>query len=93
MVGTIQIEGMALGEKSVTLRYFSILRDEAGCSEEVINTTVTTLKALYEEQRERHGWTLSLTHVKVAVNGGFGRMSDAFGDGDEIVFLPPSAGG
>ena len=78
---------------SVRLRYFALFREQAGCREEAIETTAATPAALYEELVARHGFRLGRAQLQVAVNGDFADWSAPLADGDEIVFIPPVAGG
>jgi len=77
----------------VRLRYFALLRDEAGCGDEVVETTAADATGLYEELAARHGFSLERDRLRVAVNAEFADWSRALADGDEVVFIPPVAGG
>lgn len=79
--------------KSVRLEYFAILRDQAGTSAERVETDAHTAAALYEELRERHRFKLELDRLRVAINGDFCPIDAPLADGDEVVFIPPVAGG
>ncbi|MBS0431141.1 MAG: MoaD/ThiS family protein [Proteobacteria bacterium] len=76
-----------------TLRYFASLRDAAGCAEEQVASAAETPAALYAEAAARHGFTMPLARLRVAVNGAFAHADAALHDGDEVVFLPPVSGG
>jgi len=76
-----------------TLRYFASLADQAGCAEEIWETTLSEPRALYAELSSRHGFTLDASRLRVAINGEFADWHRALADGDEIVFLPPVSGG
>ncbi len=77
----------------VRLRYYALLREQAGRQSETSETTAGTADALYAEVAARHGFGLLQTQLKVAVNGSFADWSNPLADGDEIVFIPPVAGG
>ncbi len=79
--------------KTITLQYFAVLREQARCSEERFETTATTPAELYEEVRARHGFTLPLSMLRVAVNEEFCDWSSPLGPNDRVVFIPPVAGG
>jgi molybdopterin converting factor small subunit len=51
------------------------------------------LAALYAELRKRHGFSLPPERVLVALNEEFAQWTDEPRPGDEVVFLPPVAGG
>ncbi len=77
----------------VHLRYYALLREQAGRQAETVETTARTPSALYEELAARYGFRLPQTQLKVAVNAVFADWSSPLADGDEIVFIPPVAGG
>lgn len=85
----------ALGAQEMPLRiqYFALLREQAGRSEEGVQTSAATPAALYQELKSRHGFTLTREQLKVAVNGEFSDWSRALIAGDAVVFIPPVAGG
>jgi len=78
---------------TVTLQYFAQLREQAGTSGEQLVTSAGSLRELYDELRTRHGFSLPVEALKVAVNAQFSDWGRAFGEGDTIVFIPPVAGG
>jgi molybdopterin-guanine dinucleotide biosynthesis protein A len=75
------------------VRYFALLREQAGRSTEELETQASTPRELYEELRRRRGLTLSPEFLRVAVNDEFGDWRSLLADGDTVVFLPPVAGG
>ncbi|MDX2185796.1 MAG: molybdopterin converting factor subunit 1 [Opitutaceae bacterium] len=77
----------------VTLRYFAILRDQAGCSSEELDTACASPAELYAKLADTRGFTLRADQCRVAVNGEFAPMSTTLKEGDEVVFIPPVAGG
>jgi len=79
--------------KTITLQYFAVLREQAGCSEERLMTAASTPAELYEEVRVRHGFTLPLALLRVAVNEEFREWSTPLVANDRVVFIPPVAGG
>ncbi len=79
--------------KTVTLQYFALFREERGCSEETWQTESKTVRALYEELQRRYAFKLSPGIVKVAVNGHFVEWDSPIAHGDQIVWIPPVAGG
>jgi molybdenum cofactor guanylyltransferase len=85
----------ALGAKHMPLRiqYFALLREQAGRSEESVQTSADTPAALYQELKSRHGFTLTREQLKVAVNNEFSDWSRPLSAGDAVVFIPPVAGG
>lgn len=79
--------------KSVSLVYYAVLREQRGVDSETYSTEAQTLRALYEELAAAHGFKLPASAVKAAINNSFTSMEESFEDGDEIVFIPPVAGG
>jgi molybdopterin converting factor subunit 1 len=73
------------------VRYFAIFRERAGRDEERIETSVATVAGLYSELQPRLGLPPSM--VRAAVNGEFADNEHLLKDGDEVVFVPPVAGG
>lgn len=78
---------------TVTLQYYAQLREQAGASGEQLVTSAVSLRELYDELRVRHGFSLPVDALKVAVNAQFSDWGRALQDGDTIVFIPPVAGG
>jgi molybdopterin converting factor subunit 1 len=77
----------------VRLRYYALFRERAGRQAETVDTTARTPAELYAELATRHGFRLKPAQLKVAVNSAFTDWSSALADDDEVVFIPPVAGG
>lgn len=77
----------------VTLQYYAQLREQAGASSEQVSTNAGNLRELYDELRTRHGFSLPIDALKVAVNAQFSDWNRALVEGDTVVFIPPVAGG
>ena len=77
---------------TVTIEYFAVLREHAGCEREEVTTAAPTARALYAELAERHGFP-ELSSVKVALNDAFSDWDAVLADGDRVVYIPPVAGG
>jgi sulfur-carrier protein len=78
---------------TVNVLYFASLRDASGVASERIESNATDLQALYAELQSRHGFTLSASRLRVAIDGEFAKWGDALRDGGEIAFIPPVSGG
>ena len=76
-----------------TLRYFAILREQAGLSDETLHSGAQTPRALYTELSARYDFTLPADKVRAAVNDEFVNMDALLKNNDSIVFIPPVAGG
>ena len=75
------------------IQYYALMREQAGRSEETLETSASTPAGLYEELVARYGFTLSREQLKVAVNSEFSDWSRPLKLGDAVVFIPPVAGG
>jgi len=75
------------------IQYYALMREQAGRSEETVETSASTPAGLYQELVARYGFTLSREQLKVAVNSEFSDWSRPLKIGDAVVFIPPVAGG
>jgi molybdopterin-guanine dinucleotide biosynthesis protein A len=75
------------------IQYFALMREQAGRSEETVETVASTPADLYAELQKRYGFTLPREQLKVAVNSEFAPWSRRLAAGDAVVFIPPVAGG
>jgi molybdopterin converting factor small subunit len=75
------------------IHYYALMREQAGRSEETLETSAGTPAALYGELVDRYGFTLMREQLKVAVNSEFSDWGRTLAAGDAVVFIPPVAGG
>lgn len=75
------------------IHYYALMREQAGRSEETLDTSAATPADLYAELLTRYGFTLTREQLKVAVNSEFSDWSHPLTAGDAVVFIPPVAGG
>ncbi len=75
------------------MKYFAILAEQAGCSEQVIQTDPCSCAQLYDQLQQAHHFSLSLDQLRVVVNEEFTAMDRLLQEGDEVVFIPPVSGG
>jgi molybdopterin-guanine dinucleotide biosynthesis protein A len=75
------------------VQYYALMREQAGRSEETLETKASNPADLYAELVARYGFTLSRQQLKVAVNSEFSDWSRKLAAGDAVVFIPPVAGG
>ena len=75
------------------VQYYALMREQAGRSEETLETSAVTPADLYAELAARYGFTLSREQLKVAVNSEFSDWSRKLAANDAVVFIPPVAGG
>ncbi len=79
--------------KTIKVRYFAILREQRGVSEETLQTAAPDAATLYTELAAAHAFTLPVDRLRAALNGDFAPWPAPLNDGDEVVFIPPVAGG
>jgi molybdopterin converting factor small subunit len=73
----------------IRVRYFASLREQRGCSEEIIELdTGTTARAAYQKLCPP-----ALLPIAYAINEAYSSADSVLKDGDELVFLPPLGGG
>jgi molybdopterin-guanine dinucleotide biosynthesis protein A len=87
------LEPRALPSLRLRIQYYALFREQAGRSEETIDTRAATPAELYSELQARHPFTLAHEQLKVAINADFSDWNAALADGDTVVFIPPVAGG
>jgi molybdopterin converting factor subunit 1 len=75
------------------IQYYALMREQAGRSEETLETCASTPEDLYSELKTRYGFTLTREQLKVAVNSEFSDWTRRLAAGDAVVFIPPVAGG
>jgi molybdopterin-guanine dinucleotide biosynthesis protein A len=85
--------GSEVNPMHLKIQYYALMREQAGRSEESVETSAATAADLYSELQARHGFTLSREQLKVAVNSEFSTWSRRLLSGDAVVFIPPVAGG
>ena len=79
--------------KDVEVHYYASLREQAGTQKELISAAGRSAASLYEQLREQHAFDLRGSQVQVAINDRFAQMDDVLQAGDQVVFIPPVAGG
>jgi molybdopterin-guanine dinucleotide biosynthesis protein A len=75
------------------VQYYALFREQAGKSEETLETFASTPEALYRELQVRYPFKLAPEQLKVAVNSDFSDWQSQLASGDTVVFIPPVAGG
>ncbi|MCA9402413.1 MAG: MoaD/ThiS family protein [Candidatus Omnitrophica bacterium] len=79
--------------KTIRIQYFARLREDRGQSEEEWSTDCRSVKELYAQLQAAHGLSLAPASVRPAVNGAYTTWETELNDRDEVVFIPPVAGG
>ncbi len=77
----------------VNVQYYAIFREQAGASDEKVETAATTAGDLYAELADRHQFSLPAEALRAVVNEEFTDWDTPINDGDRVVFIPPVAGG
>jgi molybdopterin synthase sulfur carrier subunit len=77
----------------IRIRFFAVLREQAGRSTLDLATTAGTPAELYRELQTSHGLTFRPDLLRVAVNERYVAMDQPLEPGDQVVFIPPVAGG
>ena len=84
---------LARDTMQIKIHYYALLREQAGRSEELLETRAATPELLWAELNARYGFTLPREQLKVAVNSEFVDWTRSLNAGDAVVFIPPVAGG
>ena len=81
--------------KSVQVKYFAVLREQANLSEERVEVAADcrTYGELYALLKEKHSFTLPLKMIQVAVDDRFASLDHEIRESARVVFIPPMAGG
>ena len=77
----------------LSIQYFALMREQANCAQESIETLAATPAEVFAELAKKHRFTLTHDQMKVAVNGEFSSWTQCLKAGDCVVFIPPVAGG
>ena len=79
--------------KTIHIRYFALLKEERGMNSETLQTDCQTVHDLYIYLKSTHGFKLSPEILRVSLNGQYVHWQTHINDNDEVVFIPPVAGG
>jgi sulfur-carrier protein len=77
----------------IHIKFFAVLREQAGVSSLDLTTSARTPEELYAELVTARGLTLPATLLRVAINDRYANMDTSLQPGDRVVFIPPVAGG
>jgi len=77
----------------IQIKYFATLREQAGKSEEIIDTTSDNPKSVYQELKDKYNFSLQISELQVAVNDNYEDFNYKLKEMDTVVFIPPVAGG
>ncbi len=79
--------------KPLKIGYYAVLREQRGLSEETIESTALTPAELYDALKIAHGFSLEASQLKVVINDAFKPWDSPLQPHDNVVFIPPVAGG
>jgi molybdopterin converting factor subunit 1 len=79
--------------RRLTIRFFALLREQAGCRELTLETAAATPAALYAELSRIHGLQVPPAILTFAVNERYVPADAPLAAGDRVTFIPPVAGG
>lgn len=77
----------------VHIQYYALLREQRGVNHETFLTNASTVKDLYRDLQKKFQFKLSTNALKVSLNDEFVGWNAPLKSGDNIVFIPPVAGG
>ncbi|HEY6644220.1 NTP transferase domain-containing protein [Povalibacter sp.] len=79
--------------RTIRVQYFALFREQAGRSDESLETAAATPAQLYAELRQRYPFHLAPEQLKVAIDSEFADWQTPLRGGETVVFIPPVAGG
>ncbi|AOS44758.1 molybdopterin synthase small subunit [Lacunisphaera limnophila] len=80
--------------RPIHVRFFAILREQAGVSTLTLDTVSPDAATLYAELQGRcPGLTFPVALLKVSRNEAYVDLTTPLAAGDRVVFIPPVAGG
>ena len=80
--------------KTIKVKYFALLREKAGLDEEMLTISDNeTGESLFHQLSEKYSFSLNLSQCLVVVNEEYSPKDAILNEGDEVVFIPPVAGG
>lgn len=80
-------------EKTIQVRYFAQLKEIAQTEVEDWTTSSVTPSGVYEELKAKYQFPHKQKQLMVAINDDFADWASPIKPGDELVFIPPVAGG
>jgi molybdopterin synthase sulfur carrier subunit len=79
--------------RPVHVRFFAVLREQAGVATLDCTTAARTPAELYRELQAGRGLVFPAALLRVAINDRYAAMDTPLQPGDRVVFIPPVAGG
>ena len=82
-----------MNTKTLKIGYYALLREQRGLSEETLDSSAATPEELYRTLKNEHDFSLEADQLKVVINDAFKAWDTPLNSGDNVVFIPPVAGG
>ena len=80
--------------RQINVRFFAILREQAGVVTLTADSAAPDAAVLYAELQQRFpGLSFPASLLKVSVNERYVELTAPLTAGDRVVFIPPVAGG
>lgn len=80
--------------RPIEVRFFAILREQAGTAAADLDTAAATAADVYAELQRRHpGLVFPVNLLRVSINERYAALDTPLAAGDRVVFIPPVAGG
>lgn len=80
--------------RQIHVRFFAILREQAGLASLTAESAAPDAAALYAELQGRFpGLTFPAALLKVSINERYAELTTPLAANDRVVFIPPVAGG
>ena len=89
---TLRVEGSPTTRR-IQVRFFAVLREQAGKSALDVETAAANPGTLYDELQASHALTFPRHLLRVSVNERYADMAAPLAAGDRVAFIPPVAGG
>ena len=77
----------------LNVKFFAVLKDKVGRSEEHIDSSATTPMDVYLELDARYHFHMHIESIRVAINDEFCDWNGTLKENDVLVFITPVAGG
>ena len=85
---------MSAPSRQLQVRFFAVLREQAGYASLTVESAAADAAALYTELQGRFpALTFPAALLRVSLNERYADMAAALSAGDRVVFIPPVAGG
>ncbi len=79
--------------KKITIYYYARLSEITNCRKEIINTSFSTPKEVYNSLLHKYIFPFNPSEINIAINNKISTWDSILCDGDEVIFIPPVSGG